>query len=88
MQNADGTVLIRAELDHAAVTDGIVQMRAVLEDMRRWAAQQCRAMRDSAVSEGEAAAGGMSGVASAIITSLHRGTITFARQKIPKSTAN
>ena len=57
MQQADGQVLIRAEMDTSSVTAGIAEMRAALEQLRTYAARQFASIRAGVQSEGNALGG-------------------------------
>ena len=73
MQQADGQVLIRAEMDTSSVTAGIAEMRAALEQLRTYAARQFTSIRAGVQSEGNALGGWMPSLASRLIGALTAG---------------
>ncbi len=72
-QQADGQVLIRAEMDTASVTAGIAQMQAALDALRAHAARQFASIRAQVQSEGNTLGGWMPSLASRLIGALTSG---------------
>lgn len=73
MQQADGQVLIRAEMDTASVTAGIAEMQAALEQLRVHAQKQLASIRAGVQSEGNTLGGWMPSLASRLIGALTAG---------------
>ena len=73
MQNADGQVLLRAELDTASVTDGIAKMKTALEELKTYAGRQFSLIRSQAQKEGNASVSWIPGLASRLINALTLG---------------
>ena len=73
MQNADGQVLIRAEMDTAAVGSAISEMKKALEDLKSYAARQFQLIRSQAESEGNTMVQWVPGLASRLIGALTSG---------------
>ena len=73
MQNADGQVLIRAELDTASVTDGIAKMKTALEELKTYAGRQFSLIRSQAQKEGNSSVSWIPGLASRLINALTLG---------------
>lgn len=72
-QNADGQVLIRAELDTSAVNAGITEMKTALEAMKTYAARQLAAIRVQAQTEGNTLSTWVPGLASRLVGALATG---------------
>lgn len=73
MQNADGQVLIRAEIDTAAVSRGISEMKTALIDLKNHAARQFALIRSQAETEGNTMTQWVPTLASRLIGSLVSG---------------
>lgn len=73
MQNADGQVLIRAEIDTAAVSRGISEMKTALIDLKNHAARQFALIRSQAETEGGTMSQWIPTLASRLIGSLVSG---------------
>jgi len=72
-QQADGQVLIRAEMDTASVTAGIADMQAALDALRAHAARQFASIRAQVQSEGNTLGSWMPSLASRLIDALTGG---------------
>ena len=70
MQQTDGQVLIRAELDTSSVTQGIAEMKTALESLKTYASKQFAAIRIQAQTEGNTIQNWIPGLASRIISAL------------------
>ena len=73
IQNADGQVLIRAELDTSAVNAGITEMKTALEEMKKYASRQLAAIRTQAQTEGNTLSTWVPGLASRLVGALATG---------------
>lgn len=73
MQNADGQVLIRAELDTAAVLRGIAEMKAALNEMKSYAARQFSLIRSQTQTESNAILAKLPSLAGGMIGTLAGG---------------
>lgn len=72
-QQADGQVLIRAELDTASVTAGIAQLQSALDALRTHAARQSASIRSGVQAEGSTLITWMPGLASRLVGALSSG---------------
>ncbi len=72
-QQADGQVLIRAELDTASVTAGIAQLQSALDELRTHAARQSASSRSGGQAEGSTLITWMPGLASRLVGALSSG---------------
>ncbi len=73
MQQADGQILIRAEMDTSSVTAGIHGIQSALDALRVYAARQFASIRSQVQTEGDALGGWMPGLASRLIGALTSG---------------
>lgn len=73
MQQADGQVRIRAEMDISSVTAGIAEMQAALDALKVHAARQFASIRSQVQTEGNTLGGWMPGLASRLIGALTAG---------------
>lgn len=73
MQQTDGQVRIRAEMDITSVTAGIAEMQAALDALKVHAAKQFASIRSQVQSEGNTLGGWMPGLASRLLGALTAG---------------